>query len=73
MADGWAYRNMAGKISVATVSPTERAAQVNLLALATTRMPLDSDTDEQIATMTKALLREIGGDIVPVTIKLKVH
>lgn len=73
MADGWAYRNAAGQISVATVSPTEIAAMVNLLCMTTTRIPRDTDSDPMIREMTSDLLKQIGGDIVPVTIELKVH
>lgn len=73
MAEGWAYLNAEGKISVATVSPTEIAAMVNLLCMTTTRTPRNTDTDPMIREMTSDLLKQIGGDIVPVTIELKVH
>lgn len=73
MADGWAYQNNKGDLSVATVSPTEITCMVNLLCMTTTRIPRDTDTDPMIREMTAELLRQIGGNIVPVTISLKVH
>ena len=73
MADGWAYENAKGDIRVATVAPTEIACMVNLLCMATPRIPRDTDTHRMIREMTADLLKQIGGAIVSVTITKKGH